>query len=181
MKNPRNLNGYRLVYKPEYPGAMTSSNWVGYVYEHIYVMEQSLGRSLQENEVVHHLNGNRSDNRRANLILLSTSDHRRLHTWISNGAPYEGILGGNALNSGKPKSVTKPRICIVCNKTIQSGSNEKYCSNTCSGIASRRTEHPSEQQLRQDIHDLSWEAIGRKYGVSSNSVRKWARKYGLIG
>jgi len=41
-------------------------------------------------------------------------------------------------------------------------------------------ERPSREQLELDIASSSWVSIGRKYGVSDNAVRKWARKYGLI-
>lgn len=42
-------------------------------YEHVAVMEKKLGRRLQKGENVHHLNGQRSDNRVENLELWSTS------------------------------------------------------------------------------------------------------------
>lgn len=50
-----------------------------YVLEHRYVMEQSLGRKLVKGEEVHHINGNKQNNDISNLILLSKSEHSKLH------------------------------------------------------------------------------------------------------
>jgi hypothetical protein len=48
-------------------------------YQHRHVMEQHLGRKLHTKEHVHHLNGDRTDNRIENLEVISASDHGRLH------------------------------------------------------------------------------------------------------
>lgn len=60
-------SGYVMVRLPDHPRAKRFFGGGGYVREHIVVMEQELGRSLRKDETVHHINGDRSDNRPANL------------------------------------------------------------------------------------------------------------------
>lgn len=48
-------------------------------FEHRVVMERELGRALSPKENVHHLNGDKADNRPANLALMSHSSHSSHH------------------------------------------------------------------------------------------------------
>jgi hypothetical protein len=68
-------DGYIGIYMPFHPNAASD----GYVMEHRLVMERCIGRYLCENEVVHHINYNRSDNRIENLKLMTASEHMSLH------------------------------------------------------------------------------------------------------
>lgn len=66
-KRPNSL-GYTMIKVGKDYFGTTRSGWIQ---EHRYVMEQSLGRPLGKGEHVHHKNGDRTDNRLENLELWS--------------------------------------------------------------------------------------------------------------
>lgn len=47
--------------------------------QHVIIMEHHIGRRLEKDEVVHHINGKRSDNRIENLQLMTRAEHSALH------------------------------------------------------------------------------------------------------
>lgn len=49
------------------------------VLEHRLLMEKSIGRELRPDEVIHHINGDRKDNRIENLAVMTRAEHSRLH------------------------------------------------------------------------------------------------------
>lgn len=68
-KNYRGMTseGYIRIYPPsrDYPG----TDSMGRILEHRFVMQEAVGRALLSSETVHHLNGNKVDNRIENLEL----------------------------------------------------------------------------------------------------------------
>jgi hypothetical protein len=66
--------GYVRVYAPMHRRANTR----GYVYEHMVVAEDQMGRLLTKDEVVHHKNGKRWDNRPENLEVMNKTEHAKL-------------------------------------------------------------------------------------------------------
>ncbi len=67
--------GYIYLLLPEHPHTTKQ----GYIAEHRYIMEWKLCRLLKPNEIVHHINHKRNDNRIKNLLLMNNSLHRSLH------------------------------------------------------------------------------------------------------
>lgn len=68
-------DGYVYTYKPDHPCA----NSQGYVLQHRLVLEEYLGRYLDPDEISHHCNEIRNDNRIENLDLAIRIEHARIH------------------------------------------------------------------------------------------------------
>lgn len=153
------LNGYKLIYDPHNPSSMTCKSHNGFIYEHRKVMEEFLGRQLLSSEIVHHKDGNRSNNDISNLELTTSSDHCRTH---KNGENF-----------------TKVSYCKVCGKTIKDDNRQQYCSIECTGLAFRRFEVTKEELLAL-INSRPYTEIGELFGVSGNAIKKRARKLGII-
>ena len=67
-KEKKIVNKYVLVYFPKHENSDKS----GYIQEHRLIVEIFIGRLLTNSEVVHHLNGFKTDNKISNLMLFKT-------------------------------------------------------------------------------------------------------------
>ncbi len=70
----------------------------------------------------------------------------------------------------------KEHKCLICGKDIYYSST--YCP-TCANIQKRQVNRPDRETLKSDIRTNSFIALGQKYGVSDNGIRKWCKYYNL--
>lgn len=80
---------------------------------HRYLMEQKIGRPLASNEYVHHINGNKFDNRIENLMIMNPKEHANLHN----------------------RKYQNEKNCVICGKIFtpreSNRKNAKVCSTEC--------------------------------------------------
>lgn len=150
-KPKRRANGYALVYMPDHPRCMKEGNWDGYIYEHRFVAEELVGRLLNENDIVHHIDGDRTNNSLDNLEVTTRSTHSESHNLDRYG--------------------DKP-LCLRCGKVIDSR-RQVYCSKKCVAGNNRKPSKREIEKLRK-VH--TWKQIGEMFGVTSGCVRKWYKK-----
>jgi hypothetical protein len=127
--------------------------------------EKWLGKHMSL--ILDHINGDPTDNRFENLRILCPNCNATLPT-----------------HCGK----RRVKECVICNAEFV-GPNQ-VCSSDCAKtlmslraslprIESRKATRPPQMQLLKELESSNWAAVGRKYGVTDNAIRKWVRFYGL--
>lgn len=119
---------------------------------------------------LHHKDGNHHNNNLNNLEILCPNCHAQETN--NSGA---GILYKTEKINKDPKV---KYYCVECGVELVKQRKTGLCME-CYKKSLRTVERPDPEQLAQEIVDSSFLAVGRKYGVTDNTIRKWCIAYDI--
>ncbi len=129
----------------------------GFVYHHRHIASLKLGRWLTVDELVHHIDEDRTNNVPNNLKISDRSAHGKTH---------------------KPE-VTE-RECLYCNTVFTPNCNGiRFCSTGCASSKSRRFEI-DPTPLFELVWSMPTTEVAKLFKVSDTAVAKRCCKLGII-
>ena len=98
--------------------------------EHTLIVERVLGRKLPAGAVIHHVDGNRTNNANSNLVVLASQSehtelHRRLRVLRAGGNPHTDRL---CCSCRQPKPICEFYLCHSKDRGLRYGGECKECA-----------------------------------------------------
>lgn len=133
------------------------------------------GRSEWEGEPIplelHHINGNHYDNHLENLQILCPNCHSLTYNNVSKALRIINKEVTISIGSRNKKLLTAEEYAAAKRKAGET----MYKNKT-----GRKVNRPETYELfKKEMDELNWNycAMGRKYNVSDNAIRKWEKQY----
>lgn len=130
-----------------------------------------------------HVDGDHYNNTLENLKILCPNCHAKTPTYRGKNVKNKKTkVLQEKTNAEKPniekirkKRAKKVHNCSSCGVELVKKSKTGLCRSCCS-ISQRKVERPLVEQLIKEVEESSYLAVGRKYGVSDNTIRKWIKQ-----
>lgn len=176
-------NGRKAILTPGHPFAYTKNGRKsGYVFESRLIMEKEIGRYLLRHEKVHHINGDITDNRLENLIVLTNKAHMRYHhnpkaKW--NLVDDPNWLIDQYLN--KNKTVIEIAKELNCSKTTICEALIRFCikKTPYSRYEIRFPQLQDKDWLANQRKTMSYDQIAKSIGCCGSTVVKYSKRFKL--
>lgn len=130
--------------------------------------------------ILDHINGIHNDNRLCNLRILCPNCNAGQDTFAGRNtkrkieSEYIVKTKDKIIKEIKYNGTKITTFFCICGEKMNKES--KKCTN-CFSYNRRKVERPPYDQLLKEIESTNYSEVGRKYGVSDNSIRKWIKHY----
>jgi len=162
-------DGYIMIYAPKHP----NSNKRGYVFEHRLIMSQLIHRALYPDEVVHHIDENRSNNNPNNLMLERIGPHLALHNTGSRKFTEKDLINikEKYLNDQSANAISKEYDCSA--GSILSWLKKMNVKIKDSGFYAKK------RIGRSKLTDKQWQELYGDYASGEYDIQYLVKKYGI--
>ena len=119
-----------------------------------------------------HIDGDHYNNILENLKILCPNCHAKTPTYRGkNKKNKKSQTTKNKIQTILTKKIHK---CSSCEVELKTNCKTGLC-NSCYSKSQRKVERPSKEQFCAALIKFKLSSVGKKYGVSDNTIRKWLK------
>lgn len=126
----------------------------GRVYFHRHVASLMVGRWLRKDEVIHHIDGNKLNNFPDNILIVSNSEHVRIHAAMLGKTLREDVCW-----------------CIACGNKLSSVNGKTGLCPTCYCITTRKF-NITKAELKQLVWEKPTTEIASVFSVTDKAIER---------
>lgn len=153
--------------------------WIDYFDTFFHGYNQTLGGDTTIRQPKENIIGVISDLTNTNMMHKDIAIKWDMSTEMVQGINTGRYWKHNTNYPLQKRQMAKISYCEKCGKEITKGS--KMCIDCYNVLQTINSNKPDKESLIKDLCILqgNFTRVGKKYGVTDNTVRKWCKKYGM--